>query len=134
MRRWCSVILSTGVFQPGFRALLPLDSLRPSRLRDALAYRHRNRSLQIDMLRGIAILLVLGAHYVVVPSDLGVFQPLADAWRRIGWAGVDLFFVLSGFLVSGLLFAEYQKKQNVDVRRFVIRRGFKIWPPYFACL
>src|SRR5436190_1807353 len=123
MKRWCSVILSSGVLNPGARAVLPLLILRPSQLRDALAYRHRNRSLQLDMLRGIAILLVLGAHCVAAPAGLGIMQPVADAWRRIGWAGVDLFFVLSGFLVSGLMFAEYQKRQNVDVRRFVIRRG-----------
>ena len=41
---------------------------------------------------------------------------------------------MSGFLVGGLLFAEYKKKGTVDVKRFVIRRGFKIWPPYFAYL
>src|SRR5215207_5072390 len=73
-------------------------------------YRHRGRSLPMDMLRGIAILLVLGRHYVVLPENLGALQPLAGAWTAIGWAGVDLFFVLSGFLVSGLIFAEYRQR------------------------
>jgi peptidoglycan/LPS O-acetylase OafA/YrhL len=84
------------------------------------------------MLRGIAILMVLGRHDVMTPAGLGPLEPLAMGWRSMGWAGVDLFFVLSGFLVSGLFFAEYRQSQNVNVRRFVIRRGFKIWPPYFA--
>jgi peptidoglycan/LPS O-acetylase OafA/YrhL len=59
-------------------------------------------------------------------------QPFAIAWTTIGWAGVDLFFVLSGFLVSGLIFAEYRQHGRVDIRRFVIRRAFKIWPPYLV--
>jgi peptidoglycan/LPS O-acetylase OafA/YrhL len=92
----------------------------------------RGRSLPLDMLRGVAILLVLGRHYVVFPENFGWLQPVAGGWTTIGWAGVDLFFVLSGFLVSGLLFGEYRKYQAVDVRRFVIRRGFKIWPAYFV--
>jgi peptidoglycan/LPS O-acetylase OafA/YrhL len=92
----------------------------------------RGRSLPLDMLRGVAILLVLGRHYVVQPENLGWVQPLAGGWTTIGWSGVDLFFVLSGFLVSGLLFGEYRKHHAIDVRRFVWRRGFKIWPPYLV--
>jgi peptidoglycan/LPS O-acetylase OafA/YrhL len=95
-------------------------------------YAQSGRSLPMDMLRGIAILLVLGRHYVVAPENVGVIQPFASAWTTIGWAGVDLFFVLSGFLVSGLIFAEYRQRTKVDIRRFVIRRGFKIWPPYLV--
>lgn len=49
-----------------------------------------------------------------------------------GWAGVDLFFVLSGFLVSGLLFEEYGKTGRVDYRRFFWRRGLKIYPAFFT--
>ena len=93
-------------------------------------YHRSGRSLPMDMLRGIAILLVLGRHYVVAPNDIGLLQPFGATWTTIGWAGVDLFFVLSGFLVSGLIFAEYRNCGRVEMRRFVIRRGFKIWPPY----
>ncbi len=49
----------------------------------------------------------------------------------MGWIGVDLFFVLSGFLVSGLLFREYIKYGNISARNFLIRRGFKIYPIYY---
>jgi peptidoglycan/LPS O-acetylase OafA/YrhL len=49
----------------------------------------------------------------------------------MGWIGVDLFFVLSGFLVSGLLFKEYIKFGNIRPALFLIRRGFKIYPIYF---
>jgi peptidoglycan/LPS O-acetylase OafA/YrhL len=81
----------------------------------------RNQSL--DVLRGIAILLVLGHHF-------GSLAP----WRRGGWMGVDLFFVLSGFLISGLLFSEHKRTGQIKFSRFFVRRGFKIYPPYFAFL
>ena len=92
------------------------------------------RSSAIDLLRGVAILLVLGCHFTVAPAAAGALGPLAALWYRIGWAGVDLFFVLSGFLVSGLLFAEFKRNQRVDMRRFLVRRSLKIWPAYFAYL
>lgn len=92
------------------------------------------RSRGIDCVRGVAILLVIGCHFVQAPDSAGVLSPLAQAWYRIGWAGVDLFFVLSGFLVSSLWFAEFQRRQQVDFGRFLLRRCLKIWPAYFAYL
>jgi peptidoglycan/LPS O-acetylase OafA/YrhL len=79
-----------------------------------------NRNQSLDVLRCIAILLVLAAH---VPY----YQHLA----QLGWIGVDLFFVLSGFLISGLLFSEFKSSGGIDFPRFFIRRGLKIWPPFF---
>ncbi len=48
--------------------------------------------------------------------------------------GVDLFFVLSGFLVSGLLFSDYKKHGKVRIGRFLLRRGFKIYPAFWVQL
>jgi peptidoglycan/LPS O-acetylase OafA/YrhL len=79
----------------------------------------RNQSL--DVLRCIAILLVLGRHV-----------DRYWLWNRIGWIGVDLFFVLSGFLVSGLLFQEFKDTGSINVRRFILRRGLKIWPAFYV--
>jgi peptidoglycan/LPS O-acetylase OafA/YrhL len=62
---------------------------------------------------------------------------LEQVLRRIwvgGWTGVDLFFVLSGFLVSGLVFKEYKSESSFDPKRFLIRRGFKIYPAYYLFL
>src|SRR5262249_876999 len=46
----------------------------------------------------------------------------------------DLFFVLSGFLVSGLLFKEYKRHGDVRLGRFLVRRGFKIYPAFYVFL
>ncbi len=61
-------------------------------------------------------------------------QLLFVTWRRGGWVGVDLFFVLSGFLVSGLLFTEYKSRGRLGVGRFFLRRGWKIYPPFFVLI
>ena len=91
---------------------------------------HR-RLLQLDVLRGVAILLVLFRHPAVRPEMAKQWKPLATGIYNIGWTGVDLFFVLSGFLIGGLLFGEIRKHGKLDVQRFLIRRAFKIWPSYF---
>jgi peptidoglycan/LPS O-acetylase OafA/YrhL len=64
------------------------------------------RIKQLDLLRGLAILLVLGRHPVIKPPESGLLGLFGSTWQRFGWTGVDLFFVLSGFLIGGLLFAE----------------------------
>jgi peptidoglycan/LPS O-acetylase OafA/YrhL len=81
----------------------------------------RNKRIQsLDFLRALAIILVLFRH-----------KYLYDFTIKLGWIGVDLFFVLSGFLVSGLLFREYNKHGNFNAKLFLIRRGFKIYPIYY---
>jgi len=79
-----------------------------------------NRLRELDFLRGIAIILVIFRH-----------QLLFSFLKTMGWIGVDLFFVLSGFLVSGLLFKEFQKFGVINPKLFLIRRGFKIYPIYY---
>ncbi|MDO7135401.1 acyltransferase family protein [Algibacter lectus] len=80
----------------------------------------KKRLQSLDFLRAIAIVLVLFRH-----------KYLFDFTIKLGWIGVDLFFVLSGFLVSGLLFREYNKQGDFNVKLFLIRRGFKIYPIYY---
>jgi peptidoglycan/LPS O-acetylase OafA/YrhL len=87
-----------------------------------------------DVLRCAAVLLVITAHCplsAVPRACLGAFAFFSD----IGWVGVDLFFVLSGFLVSGLLFVEHQQSGRIDASRFLVRRALKIVPSlYFLVL
>lgn len=88
--------------------------------------------VQLDFLRGIAILMVLGAHYIVGPREAGALKIPATMLSRIGGSGVDLFFVLSGFLVGGLLMRELKVRDKLDVKRFLVRRGWKIYPVYYC--
>ncbi|MCP4547887.1 MAG: acyltransferase [bacterium] len=90
------------------------------------------RNIQLDVLRGLAILLVIGNHFITPPDSAGCLRPLALWLFRFGWTGVDLFFVLSGFLIGGLLFNEIRNSGTFDFRRFIIRRGLKIWPAYLV--
>lgn len=92
------------------------------------------RVLQLDFLRGIAILLVIAGHRVLSSEGAGPFRPFVNCLYRIGWSGVDLFFVLSGFLIGGLLFKEVYTRGSLDVGRFIVRRLFKIWPSYYVYL
>jgi peptidoglycan/LPS O-acetylase OafA/YrhL len=103
------------------------------------------RSGALDILRAIAILLVLGQH--LSPVKLGSAR-LSTDWGQLsfplnyilsaidrgGWTGVDLFFVLSGFLISGLLFEEHRRTGSISFKNFFIRRGFKIYPPYYLMI
>lgn len=90
-----------------------------------------SRSIDLDFVRGVAILLVIGFHALSPPTPYPLFRATEATLKAVGWSGVDLFFVLSGFLVGGVLLSEYKKTQTLDVKRFVIRRGLKIWPAYY---
>jgi peptidoglycan/LPS O-acetylase OafA/YrhL len=94
-----------------------------------------NRLIQLDVLRFAAVALVMARHMTVCPPDTSlVLNRITETLARGGWIGVDLFFVLSGFLISGLLFREYRKFNAIDIKRFLIRRGFKIYPSFWLLL
>ena len=83
------------------------------------------------MLRALAIVLVIVSHgpSVIEGEMPALLHSLLDALKRGGWVGVDLFFVLSGFLVSGLLMREHQRHGSIKPVRFLVRRGWKLYPP-----
>jgi peptidoglycan/LPS O-acetylase OafA/YrhL len=94
-----------------------------------------NRSIALDILRAVAICLVLGRHMVACPDAAStVLHQITGVIQCGGWVGVDLFFVLSGFLVSGLLFNEYKKRGNIHPWHFLVRRGLKIYPAFYVFL
>lgn len=92
------------------------------------------RSIELDFVRGIAIMLVMASHGDFYATPLWGPAQISSILKQIGWSGVELFFVLSGFLVGGLLIREYVATGQVNARRFLLRRGFKIWPAYYAFL
>jgi peptidoglycan/LPS O-acetylase OafA/YrhL len=80
----------------------------------------------LDLLRAVAIILVVVYHAglfgFVLPYDV----------QRFGWIGVDLFFVLSGYLIAGQLFARVASGKRLEIARFYERRALRILPAYFA--
>jgi peptidoglycan/LPS O-acetylase OafA/YrhL len=89
----------------------------------------QKRMPELDGLRGIAILLVWTAHYFAAPAT-GMVRLLNGYWFRLGWTGVDLFFVLSGFLIGGILLNVRDSPRYF--RTFYARRFFRIIPVYYA--
>jgi len=86
----------------------------------------------LDGLRSIAILLVVSGHLsydFATKYGSTVYSRLPFVAN--GWIGVDLFFVLSGFFIGGQLWKEQMRRGTVDVGRFMLRRGFRIWPLYY---
>jgi peptidoglycan/LPS O-acetylase OafA/YrhL len=89
---------------------------------------------ELDGLRGIAILLVLVYHCLSLPIAERWPNPLSYVKyaTRLGWTGVDLFFVLSGFLIGGILLEARDSPRYYRV--FYFRRACRILPAYFAYL
>lgn len=86
----------------------------------------------LDGVRGLAIVLVLVLHFRV-PALLG--SPLGKIYDRLalaGWVGVDLFFVLSGFLITGILLDT--KNDPHYLSNFFARRFLRIFPVYYGFL
>jgi peptidoglycan/LPS O-acetylase OafA/YrhL len=81
------------------------------------------RIRELDGLRGVAVLAVISEHYMAWLPEVG---------SRYGWLGVDLFFVLSGYLITGILL-ELREKEHY-FRVFYARRALRIFPPYFLGL
>src|SRR4051812_26045695 len=81
---------------------------------------------ELDGVRALALIPVLYVHSSVVhQTRLGLLAVY-------GWVGVDLFFVLSGFLITGILLDA--KGEEGYFRNFYARRVLRIWPVYFALL
>jgi len=91
------------------------------------------RDLNLDVVRGIAVLLAMGWHFNKEATSPW-FDLLLTPGRILGWAGVDLFFVLSGFLVGRLLLKEKLQTGDFAYARFFIRRALKLWPTLYVFL
>ncbi len=89
------------------------------------------RDQNIDLLRASAIAMVLIYHWV---QRWPAREESVRAFTELGQYGVDLFFVISGWLIGGLYWRELKNQQTVQVRRFLLRRWLRTVPPYLAAL
>lgn len=86
----------------------------------------------LDGLRGVAVILVMGVHFLGGAQADTPLQGLLVRIATQGWIGVDLFFVLSGFLITGLLVDS--KGTSHFFRNFYARRTLRIFPLYYFVL
>lgn len=87
-------------------------------------YLEKSRFLNLDGLRGISIILVIWHHA----------EHFTNVALGYGFLGVDLFFIISGFLIVTLLLREKRKSGDVSLKSFYIRRFLRIFPLYYASL
>ena len=80
----------------------------------------------LDHLRTLAITLVLVYHY----GRIFPHPEWTNTYSKFGWTGVDLFFVLSGYLIASQLFATMANGQKIAIRTFYLKRFFRIFPAY----
>ena len=86
----------------------------------------------LDTLRFLAASAVVVGHVPLNQESLGLPHPAPWAAFYRGAPAVSFFFTLSGFLITYLLLEERRRTGTIDVRRFYLRRAFRIWPLYFA--
>ena len=111
---------------PSVLATPPTAQVKTPQVRTVRARTRRGflgHSPALDGLRGVALVLVLIYHFT------GVGGPLPG-----GWAGVDVFFVLSGFLITALLLDERKIHGRVALGRFYARRGLRLLPALLVML
>lgn len=82
----------------------------------------------LDHLRALAIIMVFVFHYGHIFPHPGWTNSISS----FGWTGVDLFFVLSGYLIASQLFASVAKTGTFSLKEFFIKRFSRILPAYFV--
>jgi len=96
-------------------------------MREDYLINYKGKIDELEGLRGIAILLVTIHHFW--PESGGIYESLKGL-AHLGWIGVDLFFVISGFLIGGILL-DTKGKDNY-LKNFYARRVLRIFPLYYA--
>src|ERR1043165_5262412 len=81
----------------------------------------------LDGVRGIAVVLVVVAHFASLSTE-------NYHYFFAGLLGVDIFFVLSGFLITSILLQEFEVTNRINLKRFYVRRFLRLMPAYWACV
>ena len=104
----------------------PLRAMTPSR-----STRRSDRIHGLDTLRALAVTLVVLHHYTLFVSN----DDYTFGWiGRIGWAGVDLFFALSGYLIGNQIFAALRTEEGLSLKSFYARRLLRTLPNFWVML
>jgi peptidoglycan/LPS O-acetylase OafA/YrhL len=119
----------------------PIVAETPTRAAGPTAAPARFYRPELDGLRFVAFFMVFVHHAVPKEPSAALVAHLGSAAAafvtaagRSGALGVDLFFVLSSYLITELLLREQDRRGNVDVKAFYVRRLLRIWPLYYAFL
>src|SRR5690349_3412588 len=88
----------------------------------------------LDGVRGLAVLLVMMVHLQLLMPYRQTGVRAVDGFIRGGYLGVDLFFVLSGFLITALLLDESNRRGTVRFGAFYIRRALRLLPALYVLL
>lgn len=91
---------------------------------------HAPRASGLDTLRALAIALVFMYHYMVFVSG----EPTFGWLSTVGWVGVDLFFVLSGYLIGNQVFGGMLRQHALSLPQFYARRAMRTWPVFWLVL
>jgi peptidoglycan/LPS O-acetylase OafA/YrhL len=110
-------------------ATLTIDT-PPSAIAAAKYVSSKRHYLALDGLRGVAILLVFFFHYGDLSHSSSGALRFIGLIKDGGWMGVDLFFVLSGFLITGILFDTRDHPHYF--RKFYIRRALRLFPVFYG--
>jgi peptidoglycan/LPS O-acetylase OafA/YrhL len=105
---------------------------------ETVSIEHPSRIPALDGVRGFAILMVMLFHFTwfgpftAQAMQAGPVQKIGFMLALSGWMGVDLFFVLSGFLITGILLKT--RAEPDYFRKFYLGRSLRIFPPYYLFL
>lgn len=98
----------------------------------SVATERSGRILELDGLRGIAVFMVMAWHFIgaIIDTSLGWWASLLRDITILGRTGVDLFFILSGFLITRIILARTHRN-SLFLAVFYAKRILRIFPPYF---
>jgi peptidoglycan/LPS O-acetylase OafA/YrhL len=83
---------------------------------------------ELDTLRFVSVTLVI-CHHLFFKSD-----PFLSWLATHGYVGVDIFFTLSGFIITKALLKEYERIETIELKKFWIRRSLRLWPAWLCVL